>query len=153
MTDFGESLLKTQQELNNLLPSKPTLENLKIALLDELGEVTHLIKPTWAWWKRYGKDFPQIDNEKLAEELSDILHFALTMCLMFHISEDSLKSALTTQIENPLENILEAIISTNCFLLISSIVSYSQTLGVDLPTLLDAYYKKVIENKARFTTH
>lgn len=50
-------------------------ENLRMAILDEVGELTHELKGEWCWWK---KTQPQVDEEKVLGELVDIWHFALS---------------------------------------------------------------------------
>jgi dimeric dUTPase (all-alpha-NTP-PPase superfamily) len=47
-----------------------------LALLDELGELNHELKPTWCWWK---KTVNPLDREKVLEELVDVWHFALSI--------------------------------------------------------------------------
>lgn len=146
-----KSLLQTQRELNALLENQPTLETLTLALLDELGEVLHLVKPNWAWWKRYGKEFPEPNYNQLAEELTDCLHFALTMALMTELPETLVQSALTISVNDPINTLLNSIIHTDSFFLIAAISTYAQTLGVPLEKLIDTYYKKAKENQKRFT--
>ena len=46
-----------------------------MAILDEVGELTHELKGEWCWWK---KTQPQVDEEKVLGELVDIWHFALS---------------------------------------------------------------------------
>lgn len=49
--------------------------NLEMALLDEIGELTHELKYTWCWWK---KTQAPVNKESVLEELIDVLHFALS---------------------------------------------------------------------------
>lgn len=51
------------------------IKNLEMALLDEIGELTHELKYTWCWWK---KTQAPVDKESVLEELIDVLHFALS---------------------------------------------------------------------------
>ena len=44
-----------------------------MAILDEIGELTHELKANWCWWK---KTQAPVDNEKVLGELVDIWHFA-----------------------------------------------------------------------------
>ena len=53
---------------------EPTMLQRKMALLDELGEVTHELKGDWCWWK---KTQAPVDNERVLAELVDVWHFAL----------------------------------------------------------------------------
>lgn len=81
-------MLKMQQALDGAIEKEHgleygkgryTLEGLKLALLDELGEVNHENKGNWCWWK---KTQAPVNREKLLEELVDSLHFAL--CIAYH---------------------------------------------------------------------
>ena len=51
------------------------IQNLEMALLDEIGELTHELKYTWCWWK---KTQVPVNKENVLEELIDVLHFALS---------------------------------------------------------------------------
>lgn len=51
------------------------IQNLEMALLDEIGELTHELKYTWCWWK---KTQAPVNKESVLEELIDVLHFALS---------------------------------------------------------------------------
>jgi dimeric dUTPase (all-alpha-NTP-PPase superfamily) len=48
----------------------------KLALFDELGELTHELKSTWCWWKKTVKP---VDNSKVLEELVDCWHFGMSL--------------------------------------------------------------------------
>lgn len=48
----------------------------KLALFDELGELTHELKSTWCWWKKTVKP---VDNNKVLEELVDCWHFGMSL--------------------------------------------------------------------------
>ena len=50
-------------------------ELIKVAYLDEVGELIHELKPLWCYWK---KDNKPVDKRRVLEELSDCLHFALS---------------------------------------------------------------------------
>ena len=50
-------------------------ENLRMAILDEVGELTHELKGNWCWWK---KTQSPIDYKKVLGELVDIWHFVLS---------------------------------------------------------------------------
>ena len=50
-------------------------ENLRMAILDEVGELTHELKANWCWWK---KTQAPVDNDKVLGELVDVWHFALS---------------------------------------------------------------------------
>lgn len=52
-----------------------------IALIDEVGELTHELKSEWCWWKKTVKTK---DNAKVLEELVDCWHFALSLHYHMH---------------------------------------------------------------------
>lgn len=62
-------------------------EKLNMAILDEVGELTHELKANWCWWK---KTQPQVDGEKVLGELVDIWHFVLSWQNNFNNSEEGL---------------------------------------------------------------
>lgn len=63
-------------------------EKLCFAILDEVGELTHELKGNWCWWK---KTQPQVDKEKVLEELVDIWHFVLSWQNHFMRGEEGLR--------------------------------------------------------------
>lgn len=50
-------------------------ENLRMAILDEVGELTHELKGNWCWWK---KTQEPVDMGKVLGELVDVWHFVLS---------------------------------------------------------------------------
>ena len=62
-------------------------ENLRMAILDEIGELTHELKGNWCWWK---KTQPQVDKEKVLGELVDVWHFVLSYQNNFNHGEKTL---------------------------------------------------------------
>jgi dUTP diphosphatase len=71
---------KRQKILDDTFDEKPTGKKrtrteLRISYFDELGELTHEMKPNWNWWKI--KNAP-INLSLVQEELSDVLHFYLS---------------------------------------------------------------------------
>lgn len=53
------------------------------ALLDEIGELNHELKPTWCWWK---ENPGEVDKNKVLEEFVDVVHFILMRAIR---TEDS----------------------------------------------------------------
>lgn len=47
-----------------------------LALIDEIGELTHELKAEWCWWKQTQAP---VNTEKLLEELVDCWHFGLSL--------------------------------------------------------------------------
>lgn len=62
-------------------------EKLNMAILDEVGELTHELKANWCWWK---KSQTPVDNEKVLGELVDIWHFVLSWQNNFNGGEEGL---------------------------------------------------------------
>ena len=56
--------------------SKYNTYNLRLAIIDEIGEFTHELKADWCWWKNTQKP---VDRDRVLEELVDIWHFVMSM--------------------------------------------------------------------------
>ena len=52
-----------------------TEEKLELAIIDELGELTHELKGDWCWWK---KSQAPVNRKRVLEELVDVYHFVMT---------------------------------------------------------------------------
>lgn len=83
MNDKLNEMLQMQVALNkaickekNLTLDSIGIENVKTALLDEIGELTHELKGNWCWWK---KTQEPVNHDRVLEELVDCWHFALTI--------------------------------------------------------------------------
>lgn len=66
-------------------------ENLRMAILDEVGELTHELKGDWCWWK---KTQAPVDDKKVLGELVDIWHFVLSYQNHFNFGKETLGSYL-----------------------------------------------------------
>ena len=66
-------------------------ENLRMAILDEVGELTHELKGDWCWWK---KTQTPVDDKKVLGELVDIWHFVLSYQNYFNFGKETLLSFL-----------------------------------------------------------
>lgn len=66
-------------------------ENLRMAILDEVGELTHELKWNWCWWK---KTQAPVDKEKVLGELVDIWHFVLSYQNNFNGGENGISNSL-----------------------------------------------------------
>ena len=82
-------LLEAQRELNSHLSRTPTQEELELAIIDEVGELTKALKwgadtpipyEGWAWWQR--EDKPRSSANAVMGECVDIVHFVLTNYLL-----------------------------------------------------------------------
>ena len=96
-------------------------ENLRMAILDEVGELTHELKWNWCWWK---KTQAPVDDKKVLGELVDVWHFVLSYQNHFNDGENGLLNALI--FEGNSDNILN--------LLMTNKYKLSETL-TDLATL------------------
>ena len=67
--DLNENILKEFGE------DSMTEEKLELAIIDELGELTHECKGVWCWWK---KTQPPVNRQRVLEELVDVYHFVMT---------------------------------------------------------------------------
>ena len=56
-----------------------TEEKLELAIIDELGELTHELKGDWCWWK---KSQVPVNRKRVLEELVDVYHFVMTSEMM-----------------------------------------------------------------------
>ena len=90
-TNYGD-LLRRQAELQRLgnLPT-PTLEQVRVALLTEIGELAQELKPDWVWWSKPGAK-KEVDREKVRDELADVLHFILLAEIILADEEDDYDS-------------------------------------------------------------
>ena len=90
-----KEMLHKQAELDKSIMSAYGLteidkENLKMAILDEVGELTHELKGEWCWWK---KTQAPVDRKKVLEELVDIWHFVLSWQNHFKDGEEGMINA------------------------------------------------------------
>lgn len=99
-------MLKKQAKLDKTIMKEYGLEELdeeklNLAILDEIGELTHELKANWCWWK---KNQPLVDKEKVLGELVDIWHFVLSYQNHFNCGEKGILNYL--MFEGNSDNIL-----------------------------------------------
>lgn len=75
-----KEMLQMQKKLDEAIMKEYELteikwKDLELAILDEIGELTHELKGEWCWWKNTQAP---VDKEKVLEELVDIWHFVLS---------------------------------------------------------------------------
>lgn len=90
--DLIKEMLDMQEKLDEAIMKEYGLteinkENLRMAILDEVGELTHELKGDWCWWK---KTQAPVDDEKVLGELVDIWHFVLNYQNHFNHGEKTL---------------------------------------------------------------
>lgn len=91
-----KEMLQMQKKLDESIMKEYGLteideENLRMAILDEVGELTHELKGNWCWWK---KTQAPVDDKKVLGELVDIWHFVLSYQNHFNFGEETLCSYL-----------------------------------------------------------
>lgn len=83
LNEFGEEVM--------------TEEKLELAIIDELGELTHELKGDWCWWKKTQKP---VDRKRVLEELVDVYHFVMTSEMMRkHSSTDEVIDSILNKYE------------------------------------------------------
>lgn len=93
--DLIKEMLQMQAKLDEAIMKEYGLteidkENLKMAILDEVGELTHELKGEWCWWK---KTQAPVDRKKVLGELVDIWHFVLSWQNHFKDGEEGMINA------------------------------------------------------------
>jgi dimeric dUTPase (all-alpha-NTP-PPase superfamily) len=88
-----KEMLHKQAELDKSIMSAYGLteideDNLRMAILDEVGELTHELKGNWCWWK---KTQAPVDDKKVLGELVDVWHFVLSWQNHFMSGEEGLR--------------------------------------------------------------
>ena len=125
-------------------------ENLRMAILDEVGELTHELKGNWCWWK---KTQAQVDNDKVLGELVDIFHFVLSYQNHFNGGENRILNYL--MLNGNSDNILN-LLMTNKYKLsetltdlatwnshkMERLVAISEYLGFTIEQVYEAYVDK-----------
>lgn len=93
--DLIKEMLQMQKKLDEAIMEEYGLteideENLRMAILDEVGELTHELKGEWCWWK---KTQAPVDRKKVLGELVDIWHFVLSWQNHFKDGEEGMINA------------------------------------------------------------
>lgn len=81
-----KEMLQMQAKLDEAIMKEYRLEELdeeklNMAILDEIGELTHELKGNWCWWK---KTQAPVDMSKVLGELVDVWHFILSYTNKFN---------------------------------------------------------------------
>ena len=135
-----KKMLKTQKELDAALFEKGGLkeypvEQIKTAYRVELGEALQ----EWKSFKYWKKNKGIIDVNKLLEELSDCLHFALSL-------ENEIKNYNYEEVFKYYDKYDLYEIIDKCFTIYGTVLGDTIALGLKLGFTLDqleeAYYKK-----------
>ena len=150
-----KEMLQMQAKLDESIMSAHGLteideESLRMAILDEVGELTHELKGDWCWWKRTQAP---VDNDKVLGELVDIWHFVLNYQNRFNGGEKGILNASMFEINS--SNILN-LLMTNEYKLsetltdlstwnshkMERLVAISEYLGFTIEQVYKAYCDK-----------
>jgi dimeric dUTPase (all-alpha-NTP-PPase superfamily) len=143
-----------EEILKNAGIKKYPLENIRVALLVELGELCNEDK-TFKYWKKHR----EVNRERLLDEFADCLHFALSLENYYHENsvfqcdiDEAIKVRKNSHPTN--EEIVEEMISTFRFVMVENnilrgVISFGIALGITDEEMEQAYYKKHKENYKR----
>lgn len=150
-----KEMLDMQEKLDEAIMKEYGLteideENLRMAILDEVGELTHELKGNWCWWKRTQAP---VDNDKVLGELVDIWHFVLSYQNHFNGGEEMLLSytngkelsgmmlkKLRTK-KNNLPNVLSRLVTFESTI-IPVLIAVTEYLGFTVEQVYKAYGDK-----------
>lgn len=154
-TELIKDMLQMQAKLDESIMKEYGLteideENLRMAILDEVGELTHELKGNWCWWK---KTQAPVDNDKVLGELVDIWHFVLSYQnhfnggengilndLMFERNSDGILNLLVTN-EYRLSGELTDLATFDIYKM-ERLVGITEYLGFTIEQVYDAYCNK-----------
>lgn len=139
-------MLKMQEALDNSFMEymgndKLDVEKVRMALFDELGEVNHEMKAEWCYWKKSQKP---VDREKLKEELSDAIHFALTLHRLycnFEFDEGYIRYGEVLHQNDEWFEMIKVVIESQ-FSVLYEIIILTEKLGFTFDEMYEAYIEK-----------
>lgn len=153
--DLIKEMLQMQTKLDEAIMKEYGLdeideEKLNMAILDEVGELTHELKANWCWWK---KSQASVDKEKVLGEIVDVWHFVLSWQNNFNDGEEGLGSApdvkrRVKQQCNLMHSIDDALIYGFIRLVshplyrIESLIAITEYLGFTIEQVYEAYCGK-----------
>lgn len=125
-------------------------ENLRMAILDEVGELTHELKGNWCWWK---KTQPPFDMGKVLGELVDIWHFVLSYQNHFnfgeearlsYLNEEELSSGTLKRLRTKKNNLPKVLTRLVIFesSIIPMLIAVTEYLGFTIEQVYEAYGDK-----------
>lgn len=121
-----------------------------MAILDEVGELTHELKGDWCWWK---KTQAPVDDKKVLGELVDIWHFVLSYQNYFNFGKETLGSYLNekkysdTYLERFREEYLNLPIALTLLVsdgnyIIEMLIAITEYIGFTIEQVYEAYCGK-----------
>ena len=148
-----EEMLFMQNELNKVVLQKMNLrmveeDQIRFALLDEVGELTHELKGEWCWWK---KTLPAPDPDKVLEELVDVWHFAMSLYI-------AKRKRLTLSYEEDdiayceEKSLIELLNKAAKNIRLEPVIALTFKLGYSIDEIYDGYIAKNKVNYARIAS-
>lgn len=150
-----KEMLQMQKKLDEAIMDEHGLteideENLRMAILDEVGELTHELKGNWCWWK---KTQPQVDEEKVLGELVDIWHFVLSYQNHFnfgeearlsYLNEEELSNGMLKRLRTKKSNLSKVLTRLVIFesSIIPVLIAITEYLGFTIEQVYEAYGDK-----------
>lgn len=153
--DLIKEMLQMQAKLDEAIMKEYGLteideENLRMAILDEVGELTHELKGNWCWWK---KTQAPVDNDKVLRELVDIWHFVLSYQNHFnfgeearlsYLNEEELSNGMLKRLRTKKSNLSKVLTRLVIFesSIIPVLIAITEYLGFTIERVYEAYCGK-----------
>lgn len=150
--DLIKEMLQMQKKLDEAIMEEYGLneideENLRMAILDEVGELTHELKANWCWWK---KTQAPVDKQKVLGELVDIWHFVLSYQNHFnfgeearlsYLNEEELSNGMLKRLRTKKSNLSKVLTRLVIFesSIIPVLIAITEYLGFTIEQVYDAY--------------
>lgn len=150
-----KEMLQMQAKLDKSIMSAYGLteineENLRMAILDEVGELTHELKGDWCWWK---KTQAPVDKQKVLGELVDIWHFVLSYQNHFnfgeearlsYLNEEELSNGMLKRLRTKKSNLSKVLTRLVIFesSIIPVLIAITEYLGFTIEQVYNAYCDK-----------
>jgi dimeric dUTPase (all-alpha-NTP-PPase superfamily) len=153
--DLIKEMLQMQKKLDEAIMEEYGLneideENLRMAILDEVGELTHELKANWCWWK---KTQAPVDKQKVLGELVDIWHFVLNYQNHFnfgeearlsYLNEEELSNGMLKRLRTKKSNLSKVLTRLVIFesSIIPVLIAITEYLGFTIEQVYEAYGDK-----------
>ena len=153
MNEKIKEMLEMQKALDDYITknngiTKIEKSRLQMALIEEIGELTHELKGDWCWWKKTQKP---VDRNKVLEELVDVWHFALSYHNHFggvitrRLEKDYIEQIIYNK---DVHDIISYLIIDNNYK-VYRCVELTYKLGFEIDDVYKAYIEKNKENYER----
>lgn len=153
--DLIKEMLQMQAKLDEAIMNEYGLteineDNLRMAILDEVGELTHELKGEWCWWK---KTQAPVDDKKVLGELVDIWHFVLSYQNHFnfgeearlsYLNEEELSNGMFKRLRTKKSNLSKVLTRLVIFesSIIPVLIAITEYLGFTIEQVYEAYSDK-----------